>query len=63
VDLSRSLALAAGNYLRSGSTSLASANNPGSSSFQLSLDANGLTLLRGQASTSAAVAWQVLQFR
>jgi hypothetical protein len=63
VDLNRSLALAAGNYLRSGSTSLASANNPGSSSFQLSLDAGGLTLLRGQASTSAAVAWQVLQFR
>lgn len=65
LDVTRSLAVASGNYLRSGSTSYATANNPGYSSFRFSFTDSELTATRGAAAATGAatVGWNVIQFR
>lgn len=65
IDPARCLAVASGNYSRSGTTSYASANNPGYSSFRFSLTADQLTARRGASAANggATVSWNVIQFR
>jgi hypothetical protein len=65
IEVDRSIAVAAGNYQRSGSTAYAAANNPGYSSFRLALEANRLSATRGAAVSggSANLSFTAIQFQ